>query len=329
MKSFVYPQTHDILAGRSKAAFLHPGNENLRSFVAKFLDNYLTAKTRCGKTKIIRDVHKKILDKGGRFLKYDSDVKRWYLTGHDEAKLKVSRAFRDASVPNKVKCVEAMANARFQSLRPQSFLDDFNTRMTLPTTLRNKTLTRTVSERSAMDDEGDHEHHENTPPPLSPVSWSNDDFAPIFWPASSSSAKFVDPFHDGDMAKAKSQTPRPQPLDDVITMIPLPTTFRNKTLTRTVSKRSVMDDEGDHEHHENTPPPLSPVSWSDDDFAPIFWPTPSPSAKFVDPFHDADMVQLISNDSCSSSIVLGSANQRCEVLANYGDLLREAIGNFD
>eukprot|EP00545_Synedropsis_sp_CCMP1620_P010064 CAMPEP_0119014288 /NCGR_PEP_ID=MMETSP1176-20130426/9459_1 /TAXON_ID=265551 /ORGANISM="Synedropsis recta cf, Strain CCMP1620" /LENGTH=182 /DNA_ID=CAMNT_0006967443 /DNA_START=209 /DNA_END=757 /DNA_ORIENTATION=+ len=45
---------------------------------------------------------------GGNFLKFDAGSQQWYDGGTSAAKNRVGSAFRDASVPDKVKCMEAM-----------------------------------------------------------------------------------------------------------------------------------------------------------------------------------------------------------------------------
>jgi hypothetical protein len=45
---------------------------------------------------------------GARFLKLDLAIEKWFDAGFKEARLKISHAFRDACIPNKVKCIEEL-----------------------------------------------------------------------------------------------------------------------------------------------------------------------------------------------------------------------------
>lgn len=104
----VNPGPKDILCGRSRNAYNHPGNQNLRAAIALTLDEYNKCDRRQDKTRIIRLVIKSIVDDGGRFLYYDNRRKQWLDGGMALAKSRVGTAFRDASIPGKVKSLEAI-----------------------------------------------------------------------------------------------------------------------------------------------------------------------------------------------------------------------------
>jgi len=104
----IIPTCDDVLCGRGAVPFQHPGNKRLREKIAENLDAYKSCQNRQGKTNIIKDtIRYVIVEAGGRFLKEGIDGK-WYDAGMKAAKSRVSTAYRDALVPNKVKCMEAL-----------------------------------------------------------------------------------------------------------------------------------------------------------------------------------------------------------------------------
>mmetsp|Transcript_16938 Transcript_16938/g.25628 ORF Transcript_16938/g.25628 Transcript_16938/m.25628 type:complete len:250 (-) Transcript_16938:305-1054(-) len=107
------PTYFDVLCGRSKLAFEHPGNHIFRAHIAKFMDEYTECKTRNGKTSIILNVISSVLNNGGNFLKYDREKEMWYDGGLQTAKIRVSTAFRDAGIPNKNKSIERLRKECF------------------------------------------------------------------------------------------------------------------------------------------------------------------------------------------------------------------------
>lgn len=108
-KHYTAPQSTDILAGRSKSAFKHYGNVLLRQTVCCRLDEYSVPQgSRKRRANLVHEILESIKSQGGRFLKFDSDQGEWYDAGYKEARSKISHAFRDASIPNKVKCIEKM-----------------------------------------------------------------------------------------------------------------------------------------------------------------------------------------------------------------------------
>mmetsp|Transcript_9372 Transcript_9372/g.14459 ORF Transcript_9372/g.14459 Transcript_9372/m.14459 type:complete len:280 (-) Transcript_9372:37-876(-) len=103
---YVIPTCDDVLCGRGVVQFQHPGNQKLREKIAENLEPYATCNSRQGRSVIIRETIRYIqVNQGGRFLKSDKDG-NWYDGGMEAAKSRVSVAFRDARVPNKVKCME-------------------------------------------------------------------------------------------------------------------------------------------------------------------------------------------------------------------------------
>lgn len=123
IKKYVTPQSTDVLAGRSNIAFTHEGNERLRERIVEHLEEYKNCASRIEKTKVIRRVIGKISAEGGRFLRHDKIAKRWYDAGFKEAHVKISHSFRDAVIPNKVKClakIKKSMKGTSEMLRPRS-----------------------------------------------------------------------------------------------------------------------------------------------------------------------------------------------------------------
>jgi len=109
MKAYTEPQSIDVLGGRGSKAFHHTGNRWLRKTIVELLESYKKSK-KGGREKssIVRNIIEIIREEGRRFLKFDKDAQQWYDAGFNEARLKIGHAFRDASLPNKVKCFEAV-----------------------------------------------------------------------------------------------------------------------------------------------------------------------------------------------------------------------------
>eukprot|EP00546_Thalassionema_frauenfeldii_P008476 CAMPEP_0178923244 /NCGR_PEP_ID=MMETSP0786-20121207/16610_1 /TAXON_ID=186022 /ORGANISM="Thalassionema frauenfeldii, Strain CCMP 1798" /LENGTH=405 /DNA_ID=CAMNT_0020597715 /DNA_START=37 /DNA_END=1254 /DNA_ORIENTATION=- len=115
-KNYVAPRDNDVLCGRGKVAFEHPGNQKLRRKIAEELDSYNSCQSRLGRTSIIREtIHYIRVEQGGRFLKADKNG-QWYDGGMQAAKGRVSTAFRDARVPNKVKCMKVLREKKTKTV---------------------------------------------------------------------------------------------------------------------------------------------------------------------------------------------------------------------
>lgn len=108
-RKYVTPNHNDVLCGRGRTAFEHPGNQRLREKIALTLDKYNSCGSRQERSIVILEtVNSIMIDQGGRFLKSDKETGKWYDGGISAAKLRVSTALRDARIPNKVKCMEAL-----------------------------------------------------------------------------------------------------------------------------------------------------------------------------------------------------------------------------
>lgn len=107
--SYTFPRPCDVLGGRGSKQFFHPGNRVLRQTISDRLSEYIGhGKDIREKRAIIREIISTFQEQGGKFLKFDNAVEKWYNAGPREFRKKISHAFRDASIPNKVKCLDAM-----------------------------------------------------------------------------------------------------------------------------------------------------------------------------------------------------------------------------
>ncbi|KAI2491995.1 hypothetical protein MHU86_22580 [Fragilaria crotonensis] len=105
---FLTPRDIDVKCGRGRECFLHPGNSLLRVRVATKLAEYQNQTKVTLKANIVRSVISQFLAEGAKFLKRDRHTKLWYDGGIKAARERVGSAFRDASKPNKVKCMEIL-----------------------------------------------------------------------------------------------------------------------------------------------------------------------------------------------------------------------------
>ena len=96
------PNTFDIICGRDRLAFNHPGNRRFRVIVKIHRERYQTCKSRDEKSKITDEIIDSIQQKG-RFLKYDDVAKLWCVVTQEYAHEKVSHALRSAKDPSKKK----------------------------------------------------------------------------------------------------------------------------------------------------------------------------------------------------------------------------------
>lgn len=105
---YVCPRDIDVKCGRGSHCFNHHGNELLRIRVAMKLDDYCKQAKRSLKTKIIDCLIVDFFAEGARFLKLDRVTGMWFDGGIKAAKERIGSAFRDASQPNKVKCMQKL-----------------------------------------------------------------------------------------------------------------------------------------------------------------------------------------------------------------------------
>ena len=105
---FVTPRDIDVKCGRGRECFQHHGNSLLRIRVATKLEEYQNQTNGSLKGIIVDSVISQFFAEGARFLKRDRYTTLWYDGGIKAAKERVGSAFRDASKPNKVKCMEKL-----------------------------------------------------------------------------------------------------------------------------------------------------------------------------------------------------------------------------
>mmetsp|Transcript_2828 Transcript_2828/g.7937 ORF Transcript_2828/g.7937 Transcript_2828/m.7937 type:complete len:418 (-) Transcript_2828:183-1436(-) len=86
---------NDVLCGRNKDSFNHPGNKLFRDAITFSVDQYNKAESRAGKSKVVLSILEAIRSKGGRFLKLDSSSKEWQSLSDQQAKEKIAHAVRD------------------------------------------------------------------------------------------------------------------------------------------------------------------------------------------------------------------------------------------
>jgi len=95
-KEFV-PDKADVIIGRGKKCHKHAGNMRLKQIVLSRLDEYSSAIFQREKSQILRTIINQIRSYNrGAFVKQDPKTMRWFKTGDDIAKEKISKAFRDA-----------------------------------------------------------------------------------------------------------------------------------------------------------------------------------------------------------------------------------------
>jgi hypothetical protein len=95
----------DILSGRGKTVFHHPGNKTCRDLLALQLGTYESADIRAEKSVLVNAIVEALLSEGARFLKRDDkDKGKWRIMNKKEARNKVAHSVRDL-LADKVKCM--------------------------------------------------------------------------------------------------------------------------------------------------------------------------------------------------------------------------------
>ena len=93
--SFTIPRSQDVLFGKHKMIFSHPGNLRYLALISETMDEFEKA-SREERKEIIARVIDTIHDNGGRFLKLDPVSRAWTVVEDIElCKDKVSNAYRD------------------------------------------------------------------------------------------------------------------------------------------------------------------------------------------------------------------------------------------
>ena len=95
MPMTIEPSDSDILLGRFKRSFNHPGNITFRTLINENVDLYMNTNTRREKGDVIKELCNRLISQGSRFLKQHG--KLWVDVSNDPiCRDKVSHAIRDA-----------------------------------------------------------------------------------------------------------------------------------------------------------------------------------------------------------------------------------------
>jgi hypothetical protein len=94
----VDPKPSDILAGRGKATYTHPGNKRYLQLINESIDQYIHESTKVGKTAIVRAIVQKLQKEQRRFLQRDPKTDTWYELSRRGVLDKVGHSLRDMKV---------------------------------------------------------------------------------------------------------------------------------------------------------------------------------------------------------------------------------------
>jgi hypothetical protein len=87
----------DVLLGRGRGTQQHEGNQRFQAIINENKDMYNSFQSRDKKTSTTRDIVNLIKTSGeeiGRFLKFDSTIRRWVEVDDEVARVKVAQALR-------------------------------------------------------------------------------------------------------------------------------------------------------------------------------------------------------------------------------------------
>ena len=92
------PTANDVLCGKGKQCFNHPGNRRFRAVVNANLQRYQAAPNKLDKTAIVNKIVQKVRKdcKVGGFVRPDNNSNRWFDIGDEAAREKVGQVIRDA-----------------------------------------------------------------------------------------------------------------------------------------------------------------------------------------------------------------------------------------
>mmetsp|Transcript_26340 Transcript_26340/g.39902 ORF Transcript_26340/g.39902 Transcript_26340/m.39902 type:complete len:332 (-) Transcript_26340:95-1090(-) len=91
------PQPSDVLCGRGKRATLHPGNQRLQLVLSQQAAKFQATSYKAEKSSMVHELIADTLRGGGRFLKKDLSTGKWFLASFNDAREKISHAFRNVS----------------------------------------------------------------------------------------------------------------------------------------------------------------------------------------------------------------------------------------
>jgi hypothetical protein len=87
----------DVIPGKGTGSYNHPGNSFCNDLVKARLIDYRRA-SATGKSDIVKGIITTIHERGGQFLEKEPGTECWYVSPEENAKTKVSQAFRDQAV---------------------------------------------------------------------------------------------------------------------------------------------------------------------------------------------------------------------------------------
>lgn len=87
----------DVLCGRGKTSFNHPGNKRFRDLITAAIPEYNKSESRLEKSLVVHSIVEKIRNPGGRFLKIDQTTGKWTELDDRASREKVGHAVRDAA----------------------------------------------------------------------------------------------------------------------------------------------------------------------------------------------------------------------------------------
>ena len=89
------PRANDILCGRGRGVWEHPGNRRFKSLIEAHSQKYATARNKMDKGAVVASIVDSIREDGILFVKKDTKTQSWLDIGEYEAREKTSHAMRD------------------------------------------------------------------------------------------------------------------------------------------------------------------------------------------------------------------------------------------
>ena len=110
------PRDTDILCGRGRGVWEHPGNRRFKSLIEAHAEKYSTARNKMDKGVVIASIVDSIREEGILFVKKDAKTQSWLDIGEYQAREKTSHAMRDhISKANK----KTTQQSTIKQLKPQ------------------------------------------------------------------------------------------------------------------------------------------------------------------------------------------------------------------
>ena len=110
------PRDNDILCGRGRGVWEHPGNRRFKSLIEAHAEKYAAARNKMDKGVVVASIVDSIREEGILFVKKDAKTQSWLDIGEYQAREKTSHAMRDhISKANKKTTQQSTA----KQLKPQ------------------------------------------------------------------------------------------------------------------------------------------------------------------------------------------------------------------